>query len=1406
MSQRGAPAAYKGYRLQALYTLKRILASTSDSSLVFHLEGLEDLDIWQEDHCLLEAIQVKSYENLVLSNLSPAETNSFFRRAVKLLRLPHPPTIKVVNFGSVGPEMRQAWAGDEPQRTQVSKKLIAKGLEESEVEDILTHIELVELNQVQEEDSVFSLLQESLTGTDPHSAFDLLNFWLYKIAEQQATVKRDNIIEKINDVGRFLVDRYAHHSEWFTSITPLAVQDILDDQHSRLKKEFYAGISAKYEHILADLDFRRENKLAEITEKFKNSRVVIIRGASGQGKSTLAYRYLHEAYPETWRFSIELIENRQHALKIARALAGHADAVRAPMAVYIDVSPHDTEWPELVKRLARHPHFQILVSIREEDFQRASVSGAEFDYEPVELLFDETEARLIYERAVASGQGKRFLDFDEAWDRFGSSGPLLEFVYLLTQTTTLRERLRDQVKRIRNEVRGSKIHPDELELLRLVSVASAHEARLRTQSLIDALDLPDPDQTLSLFEREYLIRLSSDKQYIQGLHPIRSNILVDLLTSPDINPWLESAIQVLPLMIEDDLETFTLSALINHPLWRTELLEAISQVALTTWAGLACVLRVILWTGVYDYIESNISALELAHKEFGQGWSFAVDLDLASVATTELNKSSLGDFLPPERQAVIEAIRASQTPKEEVFEPVYSWLKHLKTEPISPTSTADWSGAAELCFWETYLSATSHIEQWLSDDDLVNAVETLALSQLADLSLALHISSEQRQAEWAQTNSLGLQFRLAQEYHILFLEEQDSKITLHFLPLGFDLDDKDEQKSSTGEQVYQDRYHDETMDRIRLVRGLFPGHETYASQGHGYTMGDAFPSPLDSSINQTGVPASLLLPTWPVRVNAIAHGLGYNHFRPNTWPEYIEQELQLRQLTVTCLEQLQQALTKYLQRTKAIDVRKHIDMSQWFQCWASFKERALLPKSAVDSWGLAHEFSSNQSLQSIGQSVPKAIALQKYKPYLTARREYTSSLQIFLEQSLDVMTINFHTGKLPTRSPKRTEILKTLQQEGIKTNQTNFSIINLSVARTSLLAYQQRFRTLFGHRVNTKELIDLEKKEQDLLSIVWQLWYFFVNDPGQGWATPLRQIPGRINIAKRGLEKKIQQAIDSVSGKGTRVTVLQTVCGWAGESALWLRLDIESPIKLYDELDKLIAALRETIGPVEFQELAYHIIEQNWEHIVIVPVIRGRKLDRLAWKLRTLATVLSETESSMKIWSYVPQPIPTANWEMLELAMWDAEDIQLANRLSESVSSLCFLTTQLGDLRNVPDIPDQVQPVAQSYVENRATASCQLLQTAFDAIAEMCAKFNGLTPEEQERRENLREAIAGITQLHKLVQPSQEFNGRQEMTIDDIFEYAQRLEQARSLAEGIRLYWIADALDLIENTSNEETL
>jgi hypothetical protein len=242
MSQRGAPAAYRGYRLQALYTMQRLLAPGVSDTTVFSPEGAEDLDRRQGiDGPLLETIQVKSYATLTLSHLAPDKPGSFFHRALTLCQQSPVPTIRLVNFGAIGREMMGAWAGDHQPRMQITQKLREHGFQASEIATLFTHVALEEVDENTRHTQVRTALQGMLTGVDPDTALDLLQYWIYRASERQQPITRADLIARVSAIGRFLAERRDHHQEWFTSIIPLEDAPPAEEEHARLRDAFYQG-------------------------------------------------------------------------------------------------------------------------------------------------------------------------------------------------------------------------------------------------------------------------------------------------------------------------------------------------------------------------------------------------------------------------------------------------------------------------------------------------------------------------------------------------------------------------------------------------------------------------------------------------------------------------------------------------------------------------------------------------------------------------------------------------------------------------------------------------------------------------------------------------------------------------------------------------------------------------------------------------------------------------------------------------------------------------------------------------------------------------------------------------------------------------------------------------------------
>jgi len=448
-----------------------------------HPEGIEDLAIFSDTQ-LAEVCQVKSVGAPLAVHHLRSSTGSFFARSAAVLRTDPTAALRIVSFGPVGPELAKAIAGEGPEREQVVRKLVGDGSATAEeLRNVVSRLfpveEVSELRLTQE---VESLVAQVVTGIDTKTSVDLLLFWIYRAAEERKPLSRGRVEREITDVGRYLAERFAHHAEWFTTVEPLADEVIAEARVAELAREFHRGMQARWEHVLAGVTVARPDLLRRVSEGMAANRVAVLHGASGQGKSTLAYQFMHEL-PEVWRFRIRRIDDREHAARLAILLASFGRTLDLPVYILIDVQPSDTAWPELVARLYEQPNVRVLVAIREEDWRRTEPSRAAFDFVEIGLHeLERSDAAEIYAGLDPSVRSPGMLDFQDAWARFGGVGPLLEFVHLVTQGSTLRDVLRKQVERLQDEVRAGTRPGQEIELLRLVAVASSYGARLRLRS------------------------------------------------------------------------------------------------------------------------------------------------------------------------------------------------------------------------------------------------------------------------------------------------------------------------------------------------------------------------------------------------------------------------------------------------------------------------------------------------------------------------------------------------------------------------------------------------------------------------------------------------------------------------------------------------------------------------------------------------------------------------------------------------------------------------------------------------------------------------------------------------------------------------------------------------------------
>jgi len=334
-------------------------------------------------------------------------------------------------------------------------------------------------------------------------------------------------------------------------------------------EDYYEGKNARSGHILAGLDVRRPIWEDRIDQALHRSRLCVIRASSGQGKSTLLYRYAYEHFHPETALLVRSVGDESMVGPIKQVIEARMK-LGLPVLVFIDnVGPGLRAWHHLVSQLSGHP-IMFLVTMREEDWYRYSASTSGMTAEVVTPVLSIDEAKQIYGAFRQRGKVAAGVPSAEwAYEQVSDQKLLIEFTYLITHGEMLADRLHDQVDAFQRlgEDRA------KAQVLRLVSVAQAYGARVPLNGILREVAFTgDPDATLTSLEREYVLFRDGE---CEGLHLVRSRHLVPLLHR--ILPVEMTMSQLIQMLEGDDLESFISNAFADEAVDHAVLMKALVE-------------------------------------------------------------------------------------------------------------------------------------------------------------------------------------------------------------------------------------------------------------------------------------------------------------------------------------------------------------------------------------------------------------------------------------------------------------------------------------------------------------------------------------------------------------------------------------------------------------------------------------------------------------------------------------------------------------------------------------------------------------------------------------------------------------------------------------------------------------
>lgn len=1258
-----AISALQGYRTQFLYSLHYIL-STLENDFIYRLEGEEDLDVLNLQGELLYALQLKNLsKTITLSDILSNKKTSFIKRFLKRYASAIP---VLVSYGEISTDLRN-WNQHSRDISKKEKEVLKKyKISEEEWKLVKSKIQFQEISEETVAEEVEKMMKKHFPEVDPTPTAGYLLNWLQLIAEKQQPITAKDFYSKIQDFAMYLTERIAIHNQYGLVLEPLHKVSTEDVNQELLEKEFYNATLTRFEHILLGFDVSRDGYLKKIKDNLTEHNIVVVKGASGQGKTALLYSYVHHYINDWLSFELNIQQDPVISQQSIQSIAAISKKLEIPVVFVINVTPNTTDWLQIVKESAHFNHIKFLIAIRNEDWYRATAAGIEFLHHEVDLSLSEDEAKVIYSNLNKRNKICHFTDFEEAWIQMGGNAPLLEFVYSITQGDSLYNKLKHQVRQIINE--GSYNSNQQIAFLRVVSLADSHGAKIDVSKLDANVDY---QFILEKLENEYLIKRSSDRKYIQGLHIVRSAKLVEILFDEFTNSKLGYAYKSIPLLAEEDLYLFLLQLFYEEVFDPRLFITDISkQVVVNNWSVYTAIIKTFIWVGIREYVEQNRTIIDECRALCKGAWIMFTGVRFGS----NYDPSDMFDMInaDDEFREKIKDINERLLPKQHIFNLASTIINKLPFPDTPPHNTFGWRSYGETLFWLRNIPNDKGIVPDISECQFEAAFKTMDSKSLSKLMLGMYSYSSALNAIREKHIDHFIQ-RIKNDFDIIHLSVNDEQVSVHYV---IDIIKYDFERSTNGFAV----------NILDIIRTALPDQKQFNSQGHGHRF-KLLSTDYDETRKSISI-ENMHLEEW-VNINSCFIKLYDYKNRPADWNEY---RTMLNQWEVLAREKINEYNRAFKQLYKGsknyapVVPIMHNALFQW-------PEKILEPQSITDPLGIYRVEKSQSGEKNDKEEVSKKLK-SKYEKFFGSLSDFKSSFEIFMQQSAETMYSKIK--------------LKTEQGHSHNEQIEYLSQINLFDAIKKLKQYNLNYENTFGN-IDSNHGTQIET---NALLTAATFWRDFVNDGVNG-----DHSFKRILKMKDDFEKKIIKACKEVSASNI-FSVQYINNDKTGRKPVFI-IDSDSPLLSLAGYAEIYEIVYSIIGMPENTSLKYLMLELWFSKIYFIQTVRGKSMNHLCNEVRFF-TIMEKPFEEQGVVNTIPKQIDENIIENLRIESWTLlyPKFNEILKASKSYSRLVFLVDHFYDLRNLDDLElnrSENEDLRQ-HIEKICTEIQELLQPMLDSL------------------------------------------------------------------------------------------
>lgn len=1063
----GAQAAWKGFSSQTLYIASRLISD--EGGYEYYPEDIEDLVV-KKNGAIVETVQVKNISaDLTLSSLAATKTSKggegFFNRMCSLhAQNPFFHCIKVVYFNTLGVELQEMQSDKTVTQKALTKRLVDKhGLSESEAVWLIDSLCFEKVNLDDLDLNIQTQISDYVpVMSAPALAKDLLIQYISVLSKSKGYTTLKMWQDKIHEIGTNIAAIDGFYKEYNKSLVRLSELQLNGD-NEQLKQEYLQGVSAHPTHIRNNLDFKRNYWIGEIQAVINSKGVAILKGISGQGKSTLCYRYLIDTYPEGCVFCVRSIANEGQAQNLVTALDG-LGKYNKNLIIYIDVQPGETLWAFLLQELqSRGLSIPVLISIRDEDYNLTPISGKAIQYGIVELALSKEEAAHIYNSFTETQPHTEHRTFEEAWQSFGGQGPLIEFVYLLTNNQTLTQRLQGQIDALLQEG----VSDEWLELLQLVCYAGRLGCAVNLTAVKNVTHCSTMHAAIRRLKDEYLIR-EVDENTIEALHPVRAKIVFDALCDQICTGAREVVFKALSCISSQNVRVVLLDYFSNQQ-YDIEDVQCLSQIRFLDWIGYANAIRSMLWLDAKRYVEGNMTFISSLVKKRGKGWLFFLPLDFSGVERSdELIADGMKDlsiFNKVDLQNAIDEVKKSLTSLSINYQATDCFVNNCVVPSVLPNTDAERSSFGYALFWMA--KRNFNVTLPFKTDEIVASVCAGELQPSADAIRGLF--EHPTLLESYQVAVDVLVEKLIYEMQVLTFSITNDEVSCKFIP-----------PLSTETGVPENTKNTNQYWRIKMLdilKQLYPEKEYIDIELIGVDLlQDLGIEALDHKLH---IHKSKRPNAWVSELNGWTKTRIDYSLRPSSWQEYVadidEIRINVNDLIVETIKLIDDVYRKgrYTQdRGKRVDDRLKV-----------FKEHTFaenrLPTFAVDPYCLYSEGNAKSPVAEYF-TMRQLLSVDKYEKFRKRLNDVYSSLDNFYNQFVEVLRVRINKQDISiVKNPR-------------------LAMFNLYSAAKAIVDFQKEYELLFSEYSSLNE--DFAKQELENILTLVNVWRYVLDNQPKGYA------------------------------------------------------------------------------------------------------------------------------------------------------------------------------------------------------------------------------------------------------------------------------------------------------------------